>query len=295
MKGLAKQLIPPPVFRRLRRIRVVRNRRSLARLASVRSPIVVVPDNGAEHFYHFLMDLALPLSGVIEAAPAGARFVVSTTGPFRGLLRDFLGERVDLAEPGDSTQGEAVTLLGMNTMFVDVSVDDVEAFVARVRNNLGIIVPTARNRVLLIERMPPQQFFRTEAKSKGGGASRRHIPNHAELEASLRAAMDPRFELINVRLEEIAFADQVALFGSAMAVIGQHGAGLANGMFMEPGSTMVELTVDRSKAHFQRLARARRQNYMAYLTSGPHADVPVADLLDRLRRLAPLQGVFRER
>ena len=44
-----------------------------------------------------------------------------------------------------------------------------------------------------------------------------------------------------VRCESLTFAEQVRLFGSAEAVVGPHGAGLANLTFCPPGTKVIEL------------------------------------------------------
>ena len=45
-----------------------------------------------------------------------------------------------------------------------------------------------------------------------------------------------------LRLEELAFADQVAAFRAARVVVADHGAGLANLVFMAPGTRVIEMT-----------------------------------------------------
>jgi capsular polysaccharide biosynthesis protein len=146
--------------------------------------------------------------------------------------------------------------------------------------------------VLLIERLPPQDFFRTAAKSKGGGTSRRSIPNHDELAGALQSLVRPAFEFENVRLEQIPFEEQVRLFSTAALVIGQHGAGLANCAWMQPGSRVVELANKPELTHFQRLSRFMGHAHVVHRTGGPHEAIDVPALISHLRREPSLADVL---
>ena len=50
-----------------------------------------------------------------------------------------------------------------------------------------------------------------------------------------------RYDFETVYLEGMSFADQILLFQSAEFIIGAHGAGLANLVFCEPGTKVIEL------------------------------------------------------
>ncbi len=70
------------------------------------------------------------------------------------------------------------------------------------------------------------------------GKSRRPLANEDELEALLASA---GFAIVH--LEELPWIDQITLFQNARVIVGPHGAGLANLVFANPGSKVVELTV----------------------------------------------------
>jgi capsular polysaccharide biosynthesis protein len=71
------------------------------------------------------------------------------------------------------------------------------------------------------------------------GAPYRRLPNEAALIAALSAR-----GFVPVRLEELSFAQQVALFRHASMVVGLHGAGLANIAFCSPGTVVYELVAE---------------------------------------------------
>ncbi len=67
-------------------------------------------------------------------------------------------------------------------------------------------------------------------------ASSRHISNHAEVLETLG-----RLGFSELAAETLTVAEQIALFSRAEAVVGVHGAGLANAVFSAPGTLLVEL------------------------------------------------------
>ena len=86
---------------------------------------------------------------------------------------------------------------------------------------------------------------RSIGKSSQGGRRRlfvtregtsRHIINHAEVCATLEQR-----GFSELAAEGLTVQEQIALFAEAEAVIGVHGAGLANAVFSPPGTLLIEL------------------------------------------------------
>lgn len=293
MRSFAKRLVPTTVLRYVRTMLVRRNRRSIVAAGQRQRPLVLVPDNLVEHYYHFLFDLCLPLFLVLEESGSDVHYVIRTTpGPFLDRLNVILGHRISIVESADRRpqRGECV-LSGMNPLFVDVSRAELVRFASRVKKALAISDVGSANRVLLIERLPPEGFFVRDAVKKGGGARRRCIANHQEVARAVRAAVGPGFDFCNVQLERMAFGEQVSLFASASVVVGQHGAGLANCVWMEPGATVLEMRHDPGLSHFERLSRSMGHDYHAYRSAGSHAAIPPDELTHWAHERAP--GVFR--
>jgi hypothetical protein len=81
-------------------------------------------------------------------------------------------------------------------------------------------------------------------------AAKRRVTNETALEAALRVH---GFETIVPGA--LSFTQQVEAFASAECVVGPHGAGLANLLFMSPGSRVLELQhFEVERPHFRRLA-----------------------------------------
>lgn len=275
MRNFAKRVVPTPILRSLRAMSVRRNRRSIIEAARRRRTLVLVPDNLVEHYYHFLFDLCLPLFLVLEESDDDVRYTVRTSpGPFLNRLTAMFGHRVSIVESPDRRPRTGEYLLaGMNPLFVDVRQDQLLRFAGSVKQALAIASVDGPHGVLLIERLPPEGFFVTDAVKKGGGARRRCIANHEEVAHAIRCAVNPAYRFSNIQLERMSFSDQVALFSHATAVLAQHGAGLANCIWMEPGATVLEMRHDPELSHFERLCRAMGHRYHAYTTSGSHAAV----------------------
>jgi hypothetical protein len=274
-------------------MRVRANRRAIAKHSRNGDRIVLVPDTVVEHYYHFLLDLALPLYLLIDSVPDNASFVLKTTGPFLDRLRPLFPTQLTIATADqDTTRLPTRSLIGMNPFFVHVTRDELVMFSEHVRKMSGVAPSCPKNKVLLIERLPPQEFFETAAKSKGGGTRRRSIPNHEELSLALQSKVRPPFEFQNVQLERLSFETQVKLFAEAAVVIGQHGAGLANCLWMSPGGTVIELTNNADLSHFQAISRAMGHSHLLHTTGGAHSPVDVASLTDQLERNEQLANVI---
>lgn len=273
---------------------VRRNQRQILRLCDHNDHILLQPVNRVEHYYHFLFDLILPLWRLIDAAPSHVTFYIKPFGIFTERVQQLFPGRVEFFQSEVRLPLSAkAPLLGMNARFVQLNGTELAAFKRYVCATLEIEPTDTPNKVLLIERLPPQPYFVTQAVKKGGGASRRSIPNHAELASALQSAVKPPFEFQNVQLEKIPFSEQVRLFDSAAVVVGQHGAGLANCVWMQPGSQVVELSNNTSLDHFLAMCRAINHDYFLHRTSGAHATIDVDRFLSDLLCHQHLQQILR--
>jgi hypothetical protein len=115
-------------------------------------------------------------------------------------------------------------------------------------------------------------------------AKRRRISNEDEVFEMLRLI---GFEKVN--LEELKLIDQVKMFQQARVVIGCHGAGLTNIMFMQKNQTVIELKSNNNNywCYFS-LARAFGLKYYYSLNNGHvdnHRDADIDIDLDALNLL----------
>ncbi|KAK3250106.1 hypothetical protein CYMTET_40502 [Cymbomonas tetramitiformis] len=76
----------------------------------------------------------------------------------------------------------------------------------------------------------------------GHGAERRFIENEAEVHAYLRLQADATsLAFKRVVLEDCTLAEQCAVFASSGLLVAQHGSGLANVVWMQPGTSVIEI------------------------------------------------------
>lgn len=238
-----------------------------------------------EHYYHFVFDLLLPLSLLIKQLPTSTTLLLPPFGIFEryldliypGRTRRVAEERVDKKVPRNR-------FVGMNPNRVELGDEMLAEFRDTVMLALGIKPCEKPDKVLLIERMPPDEYFRTQSNIRGGGSARRAILNHAELQQALQKSVDKRFNFMNVRLEEITFAEQVALFDSAIAVIGQHGAGLANNTWMKPGGQVYEIAAvpEGRSTHFEYVSLHRGLHHYRYKTGETLVQLDVSAFMNWL-------------
>jgi Glycosyltransferase 61 len=86
-----------------------------------------------------------------------------------------------------------------------------------------------------------------------------------------------KYNVTTVYAEDLSPEEQAQLFGAAHTLIGIHGAGLANCIFMHPGSNLVELRKkekNTSNVGYWHLASCLRHNYF-YFNGTPDNDLPL--------------------
>ena len=69
------------------------------------------------------------------------------------------------------------------------------------------------------------------------------------------------------------FHEQVQIFSRARLVIGQHGAGLGNCVWMPPHSSVIEFSSDLDFAHFKILSGLKKQRYCCHKTNQTHTRI----------------------
>lgn len=114
--------------------------------------------------------------------------------------------------------------------------------------------------VILIERgCKPLSANRIGCQWSKTGSAIRTIENHGELKEALSNKYGDSF--INVRLEDMPFEEQIALFKNAKLVVAQHGAGMCNIAWMvNKGATVLELPPVRFQT-FANMCSAKQLDY----------------------------------
>lgn len=276
---------------------VICNQREILELSRIKNSIFLepIPPEGGrgniEHYYHFVFDLILPIYFLTNEISA-TTFVLKNFGIYSSRIKQVFPNcvRVEL-DTAVSEKTPRISLIGMNPNCVDLTNYDLKKFSTYMYELLGIDRSQTPNKILLIERLPPESYFITDAIAKGGGTQRRSIPNHEDLALALKLMTKDPFEFHNIQLEKIPLEKQVEYFYNARVVVAQHGAGLANCIWMRPGSIVIELNHNFAM-HFQATSRAMGHSYYRYKTAGPHATIDVGHFKEWVFRELNLKEVF---
>lgn len=221
-----------------------------------------------DHYYHFIMDLAWPLHHWMEGRPGGwdrlsglctrEERALYFAGHFEQMLGKRLG-RMELLMRVLARCGlpHRVELIGFNSRVRDYlrTFPDLGAFrasrtsfVAQVARRAGSPSASSGMRtVALIERSPA---------TDNRGALRRNIRHHEALASDIAGFCARRNTTFrNLRMEAMGSREQfLALRQGPTVLIGQHGAGLLNGLWMDaPGCAVIELAGEDSPSHFENL------------------------------------------
>lgn len=249
--------------------------------------VMAVPANWQgtpEHFYHFFLGYFMPLVLWQERTEV-TEVAVRDCGPMNvwfDLLRE--GTDVELIPPGVmlerllSHRQERVILHDWDnpTRFHRSSL---EAFTQAVLSR--VVEPAAASgaggagarRITLLERRPnPDYYHSGAAETPGGGSQWRSVPNIDEIADALAPLGDVRI----VDTAELTPAEQVRTVHDTDLLVAQHGAGLANMVWLPHGAAVIELlpplpsTID---SIFRNLAAARRLGYASVDQVDLHAAV----------------------
>jgi hypothetical protein len=133
--------------------------------------------------------------------------------------------------------------------------------------------------VLVVDRAPPHPYHQGDGVTAGlSGTTRRSVPNMA----ALAEAIGARHPVVMVRLEDLDLFQQIHLFARAWRVVAQHGAGLANLIWMRKGATVVEIFPDTPESkvqdYFGPLTKVLGLSRAVVPQDDAHAEVPVGAL-----------------
>ena len=264
--------IPRFIRRRMSALTTVYNQRKIIELSKSSKLIFLEPvspgtcSGNIENYYHFIFDLVFPLNCLIKKAPPDVIFVIKDFGIYTDRLQHLFPGRIEIEReiniPGNAKR---IHLIGMNPKCVYFKSGTLENLKIDICRNLDIAQDGKPNKILLIERLPPDSNLITYATSEGGGTTRRSILNHEDLTSTLRSMVRSPLEFHNLQLENMTFKEQVHYFDRALIVIGQHGAGLANCIWMRRESIVIELSSKPSN-FFQPLCKLKKHHYFLYKT-----------------------------
>ncbi len=197
------------------------------------------------HYHHFVTDALLPFfRKFIRPNNNGLTDVyfkdipAQSIGTFTKHFEQFLGVKAHLIPPQEFKELQ-VRRMQINSMTIRPFKQYPQLF--SYIEKLGL-KDESYPKILLIERAVQKlpHFSGLKTRQNKTGAERRTIGNHDEL----RTALEP-YGAKNLVLENIPFLEQIKYFYNAHTVIGQHGAGLSNMVWMQ-GGRVIELISRKS-------------------------------------------------
>jgi hypothetical protein len=189
------------------------------------------------HYGHFIHDFIMPMIHYMNENNVSWKTVYLITN----LMRDKIGTFKPLAEK----------ILNLKIIEADLLTEELPTFtithysfgpyrpvifkhiIPHVQKNLNI--PESSHKIILIERGVSKLLN----NKSDNGKNRRSLPNHTVLKDTLFETFGDSFR--NVILENLSIEEQISIFMNAQIIIGQHGAGLCNIIWMaNPDSLVIE-------------------------------------------------------
>jgi len=135
--------------------------------------------------------------------------------------------------------------------------------------------------LLIVDRRKSDGFFSSsDSEIAGSGAERRSTPNMDELAERLKTQA--------VDFADTAPVDQIRRVARSRVLIAQHGAALANMIWMTPGSKVIEIQPPMGTQEsniFRSLARACDLSYEVVYQRSNHSEVDVEMIMNVARTL----------
>lgn len=201
-----------PIFRRIR----------LPRLEIYDDMIAVLACRGVDNYYHFLIDVLPRLALIEQVIPLDEidYFVVKADLPFQQQLLAHMGIAERVLDSRSSPHIQARQLI-------------VPSLPAQYRQTPPWISQFLKERLMSDQRIGTRRRLYV---SRGTAERTRRIVNEEEVVGML-AALDVE----TMRPEKLGVKEQIRMFSEAELIISPHGAAMANLMFCEPGTTVIEM------------------------------------------------------
>lgn len=120
----------------------------------------------------------------------------------------------------------------------------------------------------------------TIKRSKIVGLERRSIINHQEFVESIKKYF-PKKNILNISLEYLPLFEQYKLFNNTKIIIAQHGAALANIVFMKSNSLIIEIMtqdlLNRGSDWFVPISKICKINHLQYIVKDYFVNINTED------------------
>lgn len=246
-----------------------------------------IAPGSVEHFYHFVLQYLLPLfEKEITDGIAGKGFSVRDCGPMNVWFDFIFGPEAFSIVSRDRFPKKAPKRFWDKHIQLDAFANkrglvvDVDRFtdVLTVFRSRFVTSNNPIDTVTILDRgMPPAFYLDGRAEKPGGGSIRRSISNLDQLSLRISERMPVNF----IDFADLSPAEQLAAISRTRVLVGQHGAGLVNSIFMHEDSTLVEMNIDGSWCHFRTLNEGLGRPYRAFHLEKEHATLS-SGLMDEI-------------
>lgn len=245
--------------------------------------VAVVPNQwsgSVQQYYHFLLGYLAPVLLWLDDNGT-ERITLRDCGPMNPwfeVLDDVTN--VELMQVGHFLHvyaGKLQPSIVLRGMDYPDSFDPKRLARFRMRMHELLDVPTtSATATTVLVRTPANPFYFTpESEIDLAGAERRSVPNLAEWGAATALPVDV------IDSAAMSAHEQVAVSSATRVLVGQHGAGLTNMVFMPPGGTVIEIhppLPQEAVNTFRSLAAACGHTYATVAQRDVHAPVDTANL-----------------
>lgn len=224
------------------------------------------------HFGHFMHDFVMPFADWMaenEVSPDSIELIIEDIpeqglGNFITYLQPLFGIQARQVDSQTFQQTAGTELILKAYLFGPFEKKTIENVHKLILPRFDLTPSNDQPDILLIERSIAKLGYEEDANlplgAKITGTNRRKIANHQELVAALQDRFGSRFR--NLVLEELSISQQIQLFYHANIVIGQHGAGLNNLLWMQEGRKMLVEVSTTDNRVFENLCATRSYRYI---------------------------------
>ncbi len=242
--------------------------------------VVVSTERGGKinHYFHFIVEFLYPFLQ-LDLHKAKQVYVENLKN-FKNILDELSINHVEQAI--NTTNANKITLQGLLPEYHTLKL---QRFKRQVFDILGIRPVEYPNQILLIKRSLPEDFEKhvdtyNHAKT---GSLRRLITNNDQIYHYLSQILNSTYHLQQVELENMKFKDQCKLFDSAALVIGLHGAGLTNTVWMQPQTCLIEISAFNK--YFESMCIQKGVRYWTHGEVPPVKDTEITVETEKLGQL----------
>lgn len=202
-----------------------------------------------EHYYHFLYGYLFPFIQY-HNINGNDTYYFNDCGPvINKIITELPGINTGIIN-NDTKIDNNVQYFGFdNGKYHNINIQKIKSLIEEIYH-----IDTARQHfveeALLIDRDIPHEFYHKQAKIKGSGSSRRHIPNIDQIHSYL---LSKNMVVKKIFLEHLSLLDQINLFNTHRIIVAQHGASMSNLIWCKPQTKIIEIRTTNNSNCFNRL------------------------------------------